>query len=160
MSDPGAVVARFISEQPASLTREALEREAPGYLPGLAAWGEGWRVLCAELGMPCPPALVLLGDAMADRHLYLSFAGHAYSMLTPDEARETRTFLLGLARRYPEFARHAAMLPVFGQDGDLLVLAPEGAVYAFVHDDDQDHAPVAASLEDVLERSRPGVVNL
>jgi hypothetical protein len=122
-------------------------------------WGDAWRALCAELGIGCPGELAALGEAMADVYVCIDVADHGYEMLTPEQAREERAFLATCVAHSPSLATRAGMLPVFGQDGDLLLLASDGRVHALAHDDPDTDEVVAASLAKLVAIARPGVVN-
>ena len=151
-----AIVARFLAAQPPQLTREAMAARRGVSLE----WsGTEWGPITAELGIPCPEALVLLGRAMADRVIYFAFEGHSYRMLTPEEAREELAFMATFPDE-PLLQVARAMLPVFGEDGDLLLLDRDGAIHAYQHDDWHELPRVADNLEDLLARTRAASLNL
>jgi hypothetical protein len=51
------------------------------------------------------------------------------------------------------------MLPVFGQDSDLLLLAADGRVHAFAHDDPDTDEVVASSLAELVVMAEPMAYN-
>jgi hypothetical protein len=160
-------VQRFLDNQSPNLRRAALEqdREDPekyrdDLLEEMVAWGESWRLLCSERGLPCPAALVELGDAMANVWLHLRVEAderrrihsepHSYAMLTPAAARDQLDFLLEWSE---SSVACVELLPVFGQDGDLLLLARDGRVHAWGHDEPRSTEIVADSLEALLDHA-------
>ena len=149
-ADTSDIVAAFLAKQPPELTREAVAARSGTQL---RSWGKEWSALAQELGMPCPPALVRLADAMAKHSIYFRFGRHSYGMLTPESARKELAFMA-------TFPDARTMLPVFGQDGDLLMLDREGAIHAYRHDDWQKTTRVAESLEDLLARTTAAPLNL
>jgi hypothetical protein len=150
---------RFLARQPASMQRVALVGHNPRFAPQFQPWGAAWRALCAEVGLTCPALLVELGDAMADVLPYIEVAGASYALLTPAESRDERAYLAQVAARLPAVASRAAMLPLFGEDGDLLLLDADGRVHAFEHHDEEPDRIVAASLDELLETASPGATN-
>jgi hypothetical protein len=157
-----AHVSRFLAAQPRSLSRAALGEQATNFFESATPtrYGEAWRALAAEAGVPCPEALVELGDAMAEQFIYFRFRGHQYAMLTPTGAREERRFLSELATSYREVVPFTAMLPLFGEDGDHLLLDANGALWALPHDDAPPPAPAVSSLEALLGEAVAPTVNL
>jgi hypothetical protein len=154
------VVARFLALQPEALGRAEMTRRLGAEPPSMQRWGAAWRALCDEAGVPCPDALVLLGDAMHAHTIYFSFEGHSYRMLSPEEAHDERVFLAQMAIEFPILTPWKDLLPVFGEDGDLLLLDREGAVHALPHDDWESGARVAHGLEDLLARTTAAALNL
>ncbi|MFO0554271.1 MAG: hypothetical protein U0271_38175 [Polyangiaceae bacterium] len=154
------VVARFLAFQSPRLTREALGEEGPNLFGEARACGAAWRELAAEVGVPCPDALVLLGDAMAERYVYFRFRRHQFAMFYPEDARSEREHLSNMATKWTELAPFAAMLPIFGEDGDSLLLDNHGQVWFLLHDDSPPQEPVAPNLDSVLLEASPPVVNL
>jgi hypothetical protein len=156
------VAARFLASQPKELLRESMDARFPGEY-SWAARGSAWRALANEVGIPCPDALVVLGDAMAERLLYFAFGSprrHQYEMLTPEDARDRRALLARLAHDFGELTPYTQMLPVFGQDGDLLLLDPSGAVHVWFHDDWSGSGRVASSLDDLLAHAMAPTLNM
>jgi hypothetical protein len=154
------VVARFLAQQPEALARDAMTRRLGAEPDAMQAWGAAWRALCDAIGIACPPALVRLGDAMHEHFVYFSFEKHSYQMLTPAEAADERALLAKFAGEVAALVPYTAMLPVFGEDGDLLLLDQGGAVHALAHDDWEHGVRVATDLEDLLARTRAAALNL
>lgn len=151
---------RFLAAQSPALTRSALGARARDFfetdLP--VRDGAAWRALAAELGIPCPPSLERLGDAMEEQLIYFRFRSHQYAMLTPISARAARENLLELAASFSNLLPFCAMLPLFGEDGDLLLLDAEGRIWALPHDDRPPVEPAVSSLDGLLaEASAPAV---
>jgi hypothetical protein len=93
--------------------------------PGLSlARGAAWRDAASELGIACPAELAVLGDEQAGRFVCVG----GWEMLDPDSALQARQTIVEMARAMPCLAPQAAMLPLFTADGDLLLLAGDGAV--------------------------------
>ena len=150
---------RFLANQPAAMRREVVMRMRPDLLTQMNAYGTEWRVLCAERGIACPDELAALGDAMADLFPYFKIARHSYAMLTPTEARDEIAFLADMATSFPVLEPYTAMLPVFGQDGDLLLLARDGRVYALAHDDWEGASVAASSLSELFDHATAAALN-
>jgi hypothetical protein len=162
---PAAQILALISSH---LTRAELEAggDRTDLLEIMQRWGDAWQAHARALGVPCPPALVELADAMAD--VYVSIrADHGWDLLTPDASHEARTGLVDLAawvatlgkepekygrllRGLPGLEARARMAPVLGQDGDLLLLAADGRVHAFTHDAWEDDGVAAPSFDALL----------
>lgn len=153
------MLARFLANQPQAMRRDVVRLFRPDLLPQMAPWGPSWRALCEELALPCPELVVALGDAMADVFLYFAIDGHTYAMLTPEEARHEHAFLNTMAASYPYLLAPAAMLPVFGEDGDLLLIAADGRVHALGHEEWNRCEVVAGSLTELLDRAVEGALN-
>lgn len=51
------------------------------------------------------------------------------------------------------------MLPVFGEDGDLLLIAADGRVHALGHEEWNRCEVVAGSLTELLDRAVEGALN-
>ena len=153
-------VKRFLDGQPPSLTRERLGERASDYFESKVPtpYGEAWRALTKELGLPCPEALVQLGDAMAHQFVYFRFRGHQYAMLTPKQAGRKREYLIELAE--PELEPFTRMIPVFSEDGDHLMLDAKGAFWALPHDDSPPEKPAVKSLDVLLDEAQMPAVNL
>jgi hypothetical protein len=146
---------------------EAERSDRTGTLARMQRWGGTWRAYAGELGIPCPPGLVELADAMAAVRVYVG-ADHGWDLLTPDESREARESVAAardwwkaheglfagridpMAGAYPSIEARARMAPVFGQDGDLLLLAADGRVHAFTHDGWEHDGVVAESFDELL----------
>ena len=153
------VLARFVANQPPNMRREVVRSLRPDLLPQMEAWGPAWRELCAELGVPCPDLLVALGDAMADVCCYFEIDGESYAMLTPREARDARADLTKWATTtIPALAVPAAMLPVFGEDGTLLIAA-DGRIYRQGFEESDRCDLVADNLGELLDLAAPGALN-
>jgi hypothetical protein len=151
---------RFLAAQPSALRRSRVIAGRPDLLPLMERWGDAWRALCTEVEIACPDELVILGNAMIDAFVYLQVDRHHYAMLTPADAREARALLLeGSQTHSPEFAGRASMLPVFGEDGDYLLLAKDGRIHVAIHDDPADDRVVAGSLAELVVLARPGRAN-
>ncbi|MBS2026542.1 MAG: hypothetical protein JST54_01450 [Deltaproteobacteria bacterium] len=148
----GPIVERFLASLSPTLRRSVLKKERTDLLGLMNPDGAGWRKLASECGVPCPPALVELGDAMGDVFVHVSTQEHDWDLLTPDGAREERRSLASLVAQFPELRARAKMLPLFGQDGDLLLLAADGTMWNFTHDDLADDRMVAPSLEALLQQ--------
>lgn len=93
---------------------------------------------------------------MAVVYVYVLWDNHSYSLLTPEAALEERAFLRELAEIDHGLAELAEMLPVFGEDGDLLLLASDGQIYGFMHDEGEQRAAVATSFDALLGGMTPG----
>jgi hypothetical protein len=152
-------VASLLARQPAAMRRARVELGRRDLLPLMQPWGAAWRELCAELGVACPDELVALGDAMAEVYVYVDVDGHAYAMLTPEQARDERAFLATCVTHSPSLTTRTCMVPVFGEDSDLLLLAQDGRVHALAHDDPSTDEVVAASLAELVAIAQPGAVN-
>ncbi|MBX7098749.1 MAG: hypothetical protein K1X89_13665 [Myxococcaceae bacterium] len=109
----------------------------------------GWRTLADELGFRCPPALLELGRASEHQVVHID-DDHGWDLLFPEQAREARQFLAHLATDFPAVGERSRMVPVFGQDGDLLLLAPDERVWMFTHDDWDNDGVVAESFDALL----------
>ncbi len=143
------VVEHLLKSLAPRLSRAAIESARPDLLPRMVRTDAAWQAFTVELGFPCPEALVELGRA-AENHLIHIDDSHGWDLLSPKEAHETRQFLEKLAGRYPELARRCRMAPVFGQDGDLLLLAPDGRVWMFTHDDWEHDEVVTESFDQLI----------
>lgn len=146
----------FLAAQRATNSRERMIAAIPAMAPSFRPYGAEWRALCAELGVPCPDGVVRIGDAMA--HLWpfltIEIEGRviSYEPLTPGAARSHRAYLESIVSRHPTLAPRAAMLPLFGLDGDVLLLDAAGLVHTFWFYEEERTAVVADSLADLLAR--------
>lgn len=121
--------------------------------PRAAPHGQAFRTAAEQLGVPCPDALVELGDAMATRQVWRD----SWELLTPDDALETRAFLRRESVAAPCLAPRAEMLPLFVRDGDLLLLDKQGAIRLFSFSGaEYDHGVVAGSFDALLGRLLDG----
>lgn len=145
-----SAVERLLAKLSPELSRTQVERKRPDLLPLMRPWGQDWREYAGELGLACPVALQELGDAMSDVYIHVHDE-HGWDLLTPKDSRENRRFLGELALEFPELAARAEMMPVFGQDGDLYLLAKDERVYAFTHDGWEDDGVAASTLEELLD---------
>ena len=144
-----SVLEQFLAVVDTTLRRPVIERTRPDLLPVMRPWGREWGEYARELGVPCPPALVELRDAMTE--LYISVqAEHGWVLLTPDDSRIERRSLGELALEFPELVERSEMMPVFGQDGDLYLLAGDGRVHAFTHDYWENDKESFASFDELL----------
>lgn len=146
-------IAQFLAMQDPELRRERLLVTRPDLVALMQRWGAAWRVLAEEALITCPEDLVVLGDAMESQFIYFEFLEHAYAMLTPENARRERRFLAESARQYGTLDR-STMLPIFGQDAALLLLAADG-IHAMEHDAMEDDEIVATSISDLLRQATP-----
>ena len=146
------IVERFLASLSPTLRRSMIKTTRTDLLGMMSPDGAGWRKVTAELGIPCPPALVELGDAMGDVFVHVHTEDHDWDLLSPDEARQEREFMATLVAQSPELRARAKMLPIFGQDGDLLLLAADGTVWNYTHDDVVDDRMVAPSLDALLQQ--------
>jgi hypothetical protein len=133
-----------------------MDRERPDLLPLMRRWGSAWATYARDVGVACPPALIELADAMEDVYIHIDDQ-HGWDLLTPDTARQERETLVGLATAWPDLADRSRMLPVFGQDGDLLLLADDGRIHAFTHDDWEKDGVVAACFDDLIDAWATGL---
>ncbi len=85
---------------------------------------------------------------MAHQFIYIRVLDHDYALLSPEEARRERAALAVRGANYG-VADRSAMLPIFGQDGDLLLLATDG-IHAMAHDEMDVDDIVARSLAELL----------
>jgi hypothetical protein len=125
----------------------------------MQSWRDAWRALCDEIDVSAPAELLALAHAMHEVFVYFELEKHAYAMITPDEAREQRRFIASVAHLDPRIEPFTRMLPVFGQDGDYLLLDEKGRVHRWVHDDDPAPLPVCESLPELLTRVTPAAIN-
>lgn len=114
-----------------------------------APQGAAYRAFASEIGVPCPDSLVVLADAMATRGVY-----HAgWGLLALEDARGSHAWLKSLVADHPCMAPRAAMLPVLGRDGDLLLIHRDGSTWLFELSGGQcDHGPVAPTFDALLDR--------
>lgn len=123
-----------------------------GEHPGQAC-GSEYQALASSLSIPCPPELVVLGDALVEMSIWVG----PWELGDPTAARADRAHLVALTANAPCLAPRSAMLPLFGRDGDLLLLDGVGAVWCFSHDTfAYDHGMVAPSLDVLLGRLLDG----
>lgn len=108
-----------------------------------------WQAIMVEQGIPCPEALVDLGRAAENQLIHID-DDHGWDLLQPHEARETQRYLERLAGEFPDLAPRSRMVPVFGEDGDLLLLAPDGRVWMFTHDAWESDEVVAESFDQLI----------
>ncbi len=142
-------VAAMLAVVPPALQRAEVARTRPGLLPYMRDWARDWLAYCAELGIGCPPSLLELATAMRDVYVHIHDE-HGWDLLTPADARERRSFLGRLAAAQPALRERAAMLPIFGQDGDLLLIAADGAIHRFTRDDWASDRPFAGDFDALL----------
>ncbi len=142
-------VAAMLSVVPPALQRAEVARSRPGLLPYMRDWAGEWLAYCAEVGVTCPPSLLELATAMRDVYVHIHDE-HGWDLLTPHDARERRSFLARLATKHPELRERAAMLPIFGQDGDLLLIARDQAIHRFTRDDWSNDRPFAGDFDVLL----------
>ncbi len=138
----------FLSRLDPELRRARVIETRPDLARQMTAWGAQWVSLAQEIGLACPPELILLGDAMAHQFIYIRVLDHDYALLSPEEARRERAALAVRGANYG-VADRSAMLPIFGQDGDLLLLATDG-IHAMAHDEMDVDDIVARSLAELL----------
>ncbi|HEY0134457.1 MAG TPA: hypothetical protein VGB85_10265 [Nannocystis sp.] len=109
--------------------------------------GAEYQTLTSSLGLPCPPELVLLGDALADGRVF----GDRWELNTPEGAVYTRKELQEWAIDSPCLRPRAQMLPLFGSDGDHLLLDRDGSIWPWSHEiPTDDEGCVARSLDEAL----------
>lgn len=109
--------------------------------------GAEYQTLASSLGLPCPPELVLLGDALAGGRVF----GGLWELETPESAVHTRKELLELAIDSPCLQPRAQMLPLFFRDGDSLLLDRDGSIWPWSHEiPTDDEGCVARSLDEAL----------
>src|SRR4051812_7161623 len=131
---PQPAVSALLATVPRTLRRAVVAQTRPGLLYMMRDWSAAWASYCRELDTPCPPALLELARAMQDVYVHIHDE-HGWDLLTPDDARERRSFLARLANKFPDLTPRAGMLPVFGQSGNLMLLAKDGRVHRFTKDD-------------------------
>lgn len=153
-----AEVQKLLATVPRTLHRVEVARTRPGLLWMMRDWSTAWSAYCKELGVACPPALLELARAMVD--VYPHFHDeHGWDLLTPDDARERRSFLARLSNKHPELAPRAAMLPVFGQSGNLMLLAHDGTVHRFTAADWQHDHVVLRDFDALLRYLVTGAID-
>lgn len=153
-----AQVSALLATVPRTLRRAEVARTRPGLLHAMRDWSTGWTSYCRELAIPCPPALLELAAAMKDVYIHIHDE-HGWDLLTPDDARERRSFLARLANKHPELTARAAMLPVFGQSGNLMLLAKDGKVHRFTRDDWQHDRVVLRDFDAMLRVLVTGTID-
>lgn len=142
MAEQFDVVRRFLAAfprlEPPEYSNEAHDAEAE-----VAAW----RAAAQRLGWECPPELLELS-----RTPYLLYVGGWE--FCPAPRGDYQDPILALFARTSCRAPLVRMLPVFGKDGDRLMLASDGAirrwsgdVFALAY----DHGLVASSFAELLE---------
>ena len=144
------IVQRLVAS---ALTREDVAQHVPDRLQDMRAYGDAWRACAASAGVPCPQALFELGEAMADHLISIHVDDHGWELLTPDDAMARARSLRSLAAQFPALAARTEMLPIFGEDGDLLLLATDGVIHRFTHDGWETDGVVARSLEELLAKN-------
>lgn len=143
-------VEALLAMVPRSLARDEVKRTRPGLLHYLRDWSTDWQAYLRELGVACPPSLLEVAAAMANMYVHIRDE-HGWDFLTPDDSRERRSFLGRLASKYPELALRSTMIPIFGQDGDLMLLAPDQSIHRFTRDDwERDRGVVATDFDALL----------
>ncbi|HEY0133970.1 MAG TPA: hypothetical protein VGB85_07815 [Nannocystis sp.] len=115
--------------------------------------GAEYQALTSSLGMPCPPELVLLGDELADVSVFCGL----WELAGPEGAVATREEFQERAVQSPCLRPRADMLPLFGYDGDWLLLDRHGAIWLWSHEIPTDDVGcVARSLDELLGRLLDG----
>jgi hypothetical protein len=104
--------------------------------------GQAWKAQLSEWRIPCPEGLVALADAAAECLLELG----GWQFYAPEGAGENRGFL----QRHAALMAHAQMAPLFGRDGDLLLLAGDGRIHLWRHEAWEDSRVVAGSFRELL----------
>ena len=129
-------------------------------LPSPSELGQGpsaqrdWPRIARDLGCVCPPELIALEDAQRSRRIV---AGD-WELLDPDTAWSEHEGLVHLAEHAPCLAGHRGMLPLFGSDGDLLLLAGDGVHICSLTSGvpSGDHGTVAPDLPSLLDAFATG----
>jgi hypothetical protein len=135
------------------------DRRVP--MPGFTVSATDWRKLARDVGIPCPDALALLGDATMSYSIvfWLSSAalgGEAeetpFEMLAPSSAREVYAWHSEKRRdiEVPEAAPYMTMLPFANADGDALLIDTRGAVHWLPFTLPGRARQVAESIDDLL----------
>lgn len=108
-----------------------------------------WLEIARELCGACPPELLALAEAQRGQRIVVG----PWEFLDADAAWSEHEELVRFAREAPCLAAHARMLPVFGADGDLLLLAEDGVrICSFSSGlPSGDHGTVAPDLRSLLE---------
>lgn len=145
-----ALAARLLSLLSAGYSRAEMERHMPEFLPSMQRWGAAYAAYFDEVGIAPPTALIDLADAMADVYVHLTGAD-GWVLVLPEESRDSRRFLQKFALQFPDLAERGEMVPVFGKDGDLLLLARDGRIHGFTHDGWENDGVVAESFDALLE---------
>ena len=151
-------VEALLATVPRTLHRVEVARTRPGLLYWMRDWSAPWAAYCKELGFPCPPPLLELASAMKDVYVHCHDE-HGWDLLMPDDARERRSFLARLADKHPELSVRAAMLPVFGQSGNLMLLARDGRVYRYTAADWQHDHVVLRDFDALLKFLVTGAID-
>ena len=151
-------VEALLATVPRTLRRVEVARTRPGLLYMMRDWSAAWTAYCKELGFPCPAPLLELASAMKDVYVHCHDE-HGWDLLTPDDARERRSFLARLADKHPELAPRAALLPVFGQSGNLMLLARDGKVHRFTAADWQHDTMVLRDFDALLRFLVSGAID-
>jgi hypothetical protein len=147
---PSELVERFLATQ---------ARCAPA-LGFMSAAAEG-RVFADEVGIPCPDALALLGDAAMDYAIVIRVSsavlgGEApdtsFELLAPAAARDVYMWHSGERRGFeaPKAAPYMTMLPFANADGDVLLVNAAGAVHWLPFTLPSRACQVAGSFDDLL----------
>lgn len=129
----------------ACIARSALPAEF-GEAPD-GAQRPAWEEHLARRGFPAPEAFLALLDEEGE-HL-LDFGG--WGVLSPEASAYYAGLFAESHDPLPMDGVYGAMVPLFCRDGDLLLLAADGAVYGYLHDGDTEvEPPVAPSFEALL----------
>jgi hypothetical protein len=153
-----AQVEALLATVPRTLRRVEVARTRPGLLYMMRDWSTQWAACCEELGFPCPAPLLELASAMKDVYIHCHDE-HGWDLLTPDDAHERRSFLARLADKHPELAPRAAMLPVFGQSGNLMLLDKGGQAHRFTVGDWQHDTLVLRDFDALLRFLVTGAID-
>jgi hypothetical protein len=113
-----SLVRRFLDLVPHVPNEDVGDQDPPG------ATSARWRELAEALGVPCAPELLALAEEQARRAIFAS----PWELLDPASARAEHRTITDLARTWPCLAPQSRMLPIFTADGDLLLLARDGAI--------------------------------
>jgi hypothetical protein len=122
-----------------------------------AASGRAWQEAAAALGVPCPPALVELGDVQAEGRIWF---GGSWELLVPSGVESRLAFVRKMTQDAPCLWPFTRMLPLLSGDGDLLLLGPDGAlrVLALTSGDlFETHGVFAESLDVLLDAVTRGI---
>src|SRR5262245_29378599 len=112
------LVDRLLATVSPELVRARVERTRPDLISRMRRRGRDWEQYGQEVGVPLPPTLIELADAMEGICVHIDDQ-HGWALLTPEDSRGERRLLGELAVEFPELKSRAEMVPVFGQDGDL-----------------------------------------
>nr|WP_242589567.1 NAD(P)-binding domain-containing protein [Corallococcus macrosporus] len=131
-----------------AMPKEALEddfEEEEDFHP----FGDAWRRQFAEWRLPCPEGLAELADGAGE--VLIDIGG--WGMFEPQDDMDLREGL----RQDVSRAHLADMAPLFGRDGDLLLLDQEGRVHLWLHEEGDETRVVARDFRALLAIFAAGI---